>query len=155
MNPYLWLKWIHIVSSVVLVGTGFGSAFYLYFINRTNSVAAQSAVTRLVVQADWWFTTPAVIVQPATGFLMAHLTGFPLTHGWLAWALGLYAFAGLCWLPVVWLQIEMREMAAQAHRQQQALPARYWRFARYWEWLGYPAFSAMLIVFWLMVFKPQ
>lgn len=154
MNAYLLLKFIHVVSSVVLVGTGFGTAFYLYRANRSDSLEARVIVARNVVLADWLFTTPAVIVQPLTGLWLAHLAGWPLSTPWLAAAIALYLVAGACWLPVVWLQIEMKRMAEAALATAVPLPARYRRFARCWEALGYPAFAAMLAVFALMVMKP-
>lgn len=155
MNTYLVLKWLHIVSSVLMVGTGLGSAFYMFFANRSGSVPAQAVVSRLVVRADWWFTTPTVILQPATGFALAHMAGFPLSTPWLALSLGLFVFAGACWLPVVWLQIRMAAIAAQANRDAVPLPPLYARYQRWWERLGYPAFAAMVVVFYLMVNKPQ
>ena len=154
MNLYLTLKWLHILSSVVLVGTGLGSAYYMFFANRSRDLAAQAVVARLVVQADWWFTTPTVLLQPATGLAMVYLAGFPLSTPWLAASLVLYAVAGLCWLPVVWLQIRMRALAQQAVEADTPLPDLYWRYARWWEWLGYPAFAAMVVVFYLMAAKP-
>ena len=154
MTTYLLLKWVHILSSILLVGTGFGSAFYLFFIHRTQNVQAIAAVSRLVVKADYWFTAPAVIIQPLTGLLMVSMAGYPLTQGWLLWTLVLYALAGACWLPVVWLQIKMAKMAATAQAGSMTLPPRYWQNARYWERLGYPAFIAMLGIYALMVFKP-
>ena len=154
MSVYLGLKWLHILSSVLLVGTGFGSAYYLFFANRSRDVAALAVVTRLVVRADWWFTTPAVILQPVTGLTLAHLAGWPWSTPWLLLSIALYALAGACWLPVVWLQLRMAALAQQALREHSDLPAVYWRYARWWEALGYPAFIAMLVVFYLMVFKP-
>lgn len=154
MNTYLALKWVHILSSVLLVGTGFGSAFYLYFIHRTKNTQAIAAVSRLVVRADFWFTTPAIIVQPATGIAMAIMAGYSLDQAWLMWTTALYLFAGACWLPVVWLQIRMATLASAAASGNSQLPVRYWQYARYWERLGYPAFLAMLGVYGLMVFKP-
>ncbi|MCX7257418.1 MAG: DUF2269 domain-containing protein [Polaromonas sp.] len=154
MNTYLVVKWLHIVSSVLMVGTGLGSAFYLFFVNRSGSLPAQVVVSRLVVRADWWFTTPTVLIQPVSGLLLAHLAGWPLTTPWLALSLGLFTLAGACWLPVVWLQIRMAAMAQQALAGQSALPPLYRRYARYWELLGYPAFVAMALVFFLMVNKP-
>lgn len=154
MSLYLTLKWMHIVSSVLLVGTGLGSAYYMFFANRSRDLAAQAVVARLVVQADWWFTTPTVLLQPATGLAMVHLAGFPLSTPWIAASLVLYAVAGLCWLPVVWLQIRMRALAQQAVEADTPLPDLYWRYARWWEWLGYPAFAAMVVVFYLMAAKP-
>ena len=154
MSLYLTLKWLHIISSVLLVGTGLGSAFYMFFTNRSGNVQAQAVVTRLVVRADWWFTTPTVFIQPATGLAMVHLAGFPLSTPWIAASLALYAIAGLCWLPVVWLQIRMRALAQQAAEAGTPLAPLYWRYARWWEALGYPAFVAMAVVFYLMVNKP-
>jgi len=154
MHSYLMVKWIHIVSSVLLVGTGFGSAFYLFFANRSGDVRAMAVVGRLVVRADTWFTTPAGFVQPISGFAMMHMAGWPWTTPWLLVSFALYLLAGACWLPVVWLQWRMTNMARAAADNNQPLPALYWRFARCWEYLGYPAFIAMLIVFYLMVNKP-
>lgn len=154
MNDYLLIKTIHIISSVLLVGTGFGSAFYLYFVNRSHNLAAIVVVSHLVIRADWWFTTPAVIVQPISGYWMIQMAGWPLSTPWIALSLALYALAGLCWLPVVLLQIKMHKMAEQCLSQGNELPAQYWTWARYWEWLGYPAFIAMIGVYYLMVNKP-
>jgi uncharacterized membrane protein len=154
MNTYLILKWVHILSSVILVGTGFGSAFYLYFIHRTRNTQAIAEVSRLVVRADYWFTAPAIVIQPLTGLAMVSIAGYSLTQTWLLWTYALYALAGACWLPVVWLQIRMAAMAGATRHNNAPLPARYWEYARYWEWLGYPAFLAMFAVYGLMVLKP-
>lgn len=154
MNTYLAIKWLHIVSSVVLVGTGFGSAYYMFFANRSGSVAVQAEVTRLVVRADGWFTTPAVLIQPATGLVLAHLGGHALTAPWLLASIALFLLAGACWLPVVWLQLRMARRARRALLDGQVLPDIDWRYRRWWEGLGYPAFAAMLVVFFPMVAKP-
>ncbi|WP_457096308.1 DUF2269 family protein [Lysobacter sp. P5_B9] len=154
MTTYLLVKWIHVLSSVVLVGTGFGTAFYLFFSNRSGNLQAQAVVARLVVRADWWFTTPAVLIQPASGLLMAHLAGWPLATPWLALSIALFLVTGALWLPVLWLQLRMAAMASAAVDGSGVLPAEYWRYARWWEALGYPAFVAMLAVFYLMVAKP-
>lgn len=154
MSLYLLLKTLHILSSVALVGTGLGSAFYLFCANRSNSLEAQAVVARFVVLADWIFTTPAVIAQPATGLGMLALAGWPLTTAWIMWSIALYLLAGACWLPVLWLQVRMKRLAAQALASATPLPAQYWRYARLWERLGYVAFSAMLLVYFLMVNKP-
>ncbi|WP_028102970.1 DUF2269 family protein [Pseudoduganella violaceinigra] len=151
---YMSIKTLHILSSVLLVGTGFGTAFYLFFANRSGSVEAIAVVSKLVVRADWWFTTPAVIVQPLSGAWLIHLAGYPLDALWIKASLALYVLAGACWLPVVWYQIRMGKLALAAHAAGSALPRQYWRYARRWELLGYPAFLAMLAVYWLMVHKP-
>ncbi len=154
MSAYLVLKCLHIVSSVLLEGTGFGTAFYLFFTNRQPSLEARVVVARLVVRADLWFTTPAVIVQPLTGVAMVRLAGWPWDSPWLLASIALYALAGACWLPVLWLQLRMARMAEQAVATGTALPPTYRRLQRAWEWLGYPAFAAMLAVYALMVLKP-
>lgn len=152
---YLAIKWLHILSATFMFGTGFGTAFYMFVANRSGNVQAIAVVTRWVARADWWFTTPSVIIQPISGFWMAHLAGFPITSPWLAWSLALYALAGACWLPVVWLQLKMRDMAQLAAAGNSALPARYWRFEKIWTALGFPAFGALVVVYWLMVHKPM
>lgn len=154
MSTFLLLKWIHILSSVALVGVGFGSAFYLYFINRTRNVAAIAEVSRLVVRADYWFTTPTVIIQPVSGFALASMAGYPLTQTWLMATYILFILAGIWWLPVLWLQVQMAKMAKIAAMNNTALPQRFWRYAIIWERLGMLAFPSMLIVYGLMVFKP-
>lgn len=154
MTIYLVVKWIHVLSSVVLVGTGFGTAFYLFFANRSGNLQAQAVVARLVVRADWWFTMPAALIQPASGLLLAHLAGWSLTTPWLVLSIVLFVVTGLLWLPVVWLQMRMAAMASAAADGSGVLPEAYWRHARWWEALGYPAFVAMLAVFYLMVAKP-
>lgn len=151
---YLILKWIHILSSTILFGTGVGSAFYLFMANRRKDVASIYFATRHVVIADWIFTTPAVIVQLLSGAALVHLVGYDWNDAWITWGLGLYLFAGLCWLPVVWMQIKMRDMAKIAHETGALLPERYWRFDRWWIILGSLAFPAIVLVFWLMVSKP-
>ena len=154
MNTYLLLKTLHILSSVLMVGTGFGSAFYMFFANRSGNVQAQAVVSRLVVKADWWFTTPAVIIQPVSGIAMMHLAGWPMTTPWLALSIALYVLAGACWLPVVVMQIRMSQLATVAAGNGQPLPDAYRQLARRWEALGYPAFVAMLGIYYLMVNKP-
>jgi len=154
MTAYFVVKWIHVLSSVVLVGTGFGTAFYMFFVNRSGSLDAQAVVSRLVVRADWWFTTPAVVVQPASGLYLVYLAGWPLATPWLALSIVLFVVTGALWLPVVWLQLRMAAMAAAARDGSGELPAKYRQYARWWEMLGYPAFVAMLAVFYLMVAKP-
>ena len=151
---YLAIKWLHILSATLMFGTGFGTAFYMFFVNRSGNVQAMAVVTRLVARADWWFTTPSIIIQPLSGLWMIHLAGFPLSSGWIVWSIALYLLAGACWLPVVWLQLKMRDMAAHAARSGEPLPDRYWRYEKIWTALGFPAFIALLVVYWLMVHKP-
>jgi uncharacterized membrane protein len=154
MEHYLLVKWLHILSATLMFGTGLGTAFYMFVTNRSGNVQAIAVITRWVARADWYFTTPAVIFQPISGVLMAHWLGYPLSAQWLFWSMVLYAVAGACWLPVVWLQLKMRDMAQIAARDNSELPAQYWRFEKIWTALGFPAFFALIIVYWLMVNKP-
>lgn len=154
MDAYLIVKTLHILSSVLLVGTGFGGAYYLYFVQRRRSVAALAVVAPLVVRADWWFTTPTAILQPLTGLWLALHGGWPLNAAWILGGLALYALARACWVPVVVLQVRMAEVARTSLAAGQELPDAYWRMARTWERLGYPAFAAMIGAYFLMVLKP-
>jgi uncharacterized membrane protein len=151
---YLWLKWAHIVSSTVLFGMGAGIAFFFIRAQRTDDVRVIAAVGRDVVIADAIFTASAVILQPLTGFGMALLAGYPLSVGWLRWSIALYVLIGACWLPVVGLQIRMRNLATRAVEEGAGLPAAYVRYYRWWFALGWPAFIGVLVVFYLMVAKP-
>jgi uncharacterized membrane protein len=151
---YLLTKWVHIVSSTLLFGTGLGSAFYMFFASRTRDPRIVATVVRYVVIADWCFTTPTVILQPLSGFYMVHLAGYPLTSKWLLWSIILFFVAGAAWLPVVWMQVQMRRMAQASLASSTALPERYWSYLRGWVALGVVAFVALVIVFYLMVLKP-
>jgi uncharacterized membrane protein len=154
VSPYFVLKAIHIVSAAVLFGTGLGIAFFKWITDRTENVAAIRVVSEKVVLADWLFTLPAIIVQALTGFALAGLMGYPLWHGWLAWSIALFILAGACWIPVVWLQIRMRNLARTSEREGLPVPPAYRAYARVWFRLGVPAFAAVVLVFWLMVAKP-
>jgi uncharacterized membrane protein len=149
------LKWAHIISSTVLFGTGLGTAFHGLASNLRGDVSAIVAGNKNVVLADWLFTTPAVIVQPITGVLLALEQGWPLHSHWLLASVALYLFVGACWLPVVWLQIRMAGIAEKCLADGAPLPPIYHRYFRWWFALGWPAFTAMLAIFWLMVAKPQ
>lgn len=150
---YTTAKTLHILSMVVLFGTGLGSAFYKWMADRSGNVIHIAATNRHVVLADWIFTTPTVILQPVSGLWMIHLLELPLTTPWIAASLGLFFFAGACWLPVVWLQIRMQKLAERAAAEKSPLPGLYWQMTRWWFWLGVPAFTSMVLVVALMVFK--
>ena len=155
MNAYAALKFIHIVSSTLLFGTGLGTAFFMWMSHRTANVIAIANAARLTVLADWLFTTPAVIVQPLSGFALMRLAGFPLLAPWLLTSISLYLLAGACWIPVVALQLRVRNISMRAAREGTALPPAYYRCMRWWFVLGWPAFIAVLGAFWLMIAKPE
>lgn len=154
MTTYLVVKWLHILSSTLLFGTGLGSAFYMFFASRTRDARVVAKVAALVVIADWVFTTPTIILQPATGYWLMHLAGFPFSTPWIWWSIALYFLAGAAWLPVVWMQIRMRNMARMAANAGADLPPLYFRYLNLWVALGVVAFAALVVVFYLMVAKP-
>lgn len=154
MTLYLLLKTLHILSSTLLFGTGLGSAYYAWRAWKSAQVATIATTFRHLVSADWLFTTPTAVIQPLSGLAMVHLAGWPLSQSWLLVTLILYGLAGLCWLPVVWLQIRVRDLAVQAERDGTPLPASAGRYMAWWFALGWPAFAAFVAIFFLMVVKP-
>ncbi len=155
MNVYVLLKLLHILSSTLLFGTGLGTAFFMWFTWRSGNLAAIATAARLTVRADWLFTTPAVLLQPITGVALVRLMGFPWHTPWLLAAIALYLLTGACWLPVVWLQLRVRDLAVAALADGQTSPPPICqRYMRRWFALGWPAFLAVLGIFWLMVAKP-
>ncbi|MFO1079895.1 MAG: DUF2269 domain-containing protein [Reyranellaceae bacterium] len=154
IDGYAWAKWLHVLSATVLFGTGLGTAFHMWFAHRRGDPKAIAVVARNVVLADWLFTLPAGIVQPATGFLLVRLAGLDLAAPWLVATYFLYLLAFACWVPVVVLQIRARDLAIRAAATGSPLPPAYHTAMRWWFWLGWPAFLALLVVFLLMVAKP-
>jgi len=150
---YLVLKWVHILSSTILFGAGIGSAFHMFAATLRGHVGGIVGATRNVVVADWLLTTPSAIVQPVSGIWLVHLMGVPLSTPWVAWSLGLYALAIACWLPVLWIQIRMRDLAVAAETAGGAPTAAYQRLFLWWVRLGAAAFVLFLLIFWLMVTK--
>jgi uncharacterized membrane protein len=151
---YLWLKFIHVVSSTILFGTGIGTACNLFLAQKTKDTTIISATTRYVVIADWIFTGTSGIVQAVTGLWMVFLVGYSLSSLWILGSIIGYLIAALCWFPVVTLQIKMRDLSAIAYQAGTALPPLYYRYYRLWFWLGWPAFISLIIVFYLMTNKP-
>ena len=94
---YLVIKFVHVLSSTILFGTGLGSAFYMFTANRSGNVQAIAVVSRCVVIADWLFTTPTAVIQPLSGFYLVHLAGFSLSSTWLWMSVLLFVIAGGCW----------------------------------------------------------
>jgi uncharacterized membrane protein len=151
---FLFLKWLHVLGATVLFGTGAGIAFFLVRAHRTRNAHQVAAVAGDVVRADLWFTTTAVVLQPLTGYLLMAQRGWSMDHAWIRWSLLLYVLVGCCWLPVVWLQWKMRNLARQAATAGEVLPARYFRYYAWWFALGWPAFAGVLAIMWLMIAKP-
>ncbi|MCA1867432.1 DUF2269 domain-containing protein [Agrobacterium genomosp. 3] len=149
------LRLAHVIGATVLFGTGAGIAFFMVMARRTANPALIAHVAGTVVIADTIFTTTAAIIQPVTGYFLARIIGWPLTEGWIALSLGLYVFTGIFWLPVVWIQIQLRNIARDCAATGHALPAQWFRLYRIWFACGFPAFFAVLGIIWLMLNKPD
>jgi uncharacterized membrane protein len=155
MTFYLLLKFLHVIGAAVLLGTGAGIAFFMLMAHRTGNAATIAATARIVVIADLVFTATAVVAQPLTGLLLARETGLDLSEGWILASIGLYLVTGAFWLPVLWMQAKMRDLAKAAAAAGEALPARYYRLYRLWFAFGLPAFAAVLAIIWLMIARPE
>lgn len=151
---YLTLKWLHILSSTLLLGTGLGIAFFMWMAHLTRDACTIAATARVVVIADGVFTAPAVLVQLVSGLWLTQWLHLPLATFWIKTGLALFFVTGACWLPVVWLQIRARDLAGQAAAMHAPLPPAYAQVMHWWFWLGWPAFLCVLAIFWLMVHKP-
>jgi uncharacterized membrane protein len=149
------LKLVHFIGAAVLLGTGLGIAFFMWMAHRTGDATTIAAVARVVVIADAAFTASAVIVQPASGAALAWSTGISLFESWIVASLVLYVLVGMCWLPVVWIQVQLRNIAAYAAERRAPLPAGYFFLFRVWFALGWPAFFGVIAIFALMIWKPQ
>jgi uncharacterized membrane protein len=155
MTLYLLLKTLHVIGATVLFGTGAGIAFFMLMAHRSGDPRAIAHTAGVVVIADTLFTATAVVLQPITGVWLAHIGGFPVMHGWVALSLILYVVTGLFWLPVVWIQLKMRDLARAAVRDGTVLPQAYRRLWNLWFAFGFPAFFAVAAIIWLMVAKPD
>ena len=154
MDAYLFVKWLHIAGAMVIVGTGLGTAFHFWITQRREGAPAIAAAARSTVLADYIFTLPAVIVQPVTGVALAWMAGYPLRSPWIVAAIALYALAAACWIPVVFIQRRLRDIAEAAAATGAALDPQFHRLVRRWILLGWPAFIAMAAILWLMIARP-
>lgn len=155
MGNYEVIKTIHILSATVLFGTGLGIAFFFFCANRGEDIAARFFAARITVLMDFAFTLPAVILQPLTGFWLMHQANYEWKEPWLAGTFIIYLIAGLCWVPVVWIQIKLKTILQNCMKANAPLPADYHRLYRWWFMLGLPAFTGLVAAFFLMVIKPE
>lgn len=154
MDIYSIIKTVHILSSTILFGTGTGIAFFMFRSYFTNNLQEKLYAANTTVLADYFFTLPAVIIQPLTGAWLVWRGGYDWSSLWLSITYILYIITGVCWLPVVWIQIELKKMLVQSVESGSALPARYNRLFKLWFLLGWPAFISLVAIFFLMVVKP-
>ena len=149
------LRLVHVVGATVLLGTGAGIAFFMVMAVRTRNPALIAHVAGTVVVADTLFTATAAVLQPVTGYLLVEAIGWSLWEGWIVLSLALYVLTGLFWLPVVRIQMQLRDLARQAAADGGALPAEFDRLYRIWFACGFPAFAAVVAIVWLMLTKPD
>ena len=151
---YLILTYFHVLGAIVILGTGTGIAFFMLMAHRSGDIGFLAQTARVVVLADMIFTASAVVVQPLTGYLLVRELGRSFSEFWISAALVLYAVAGIFWLPVVWIQTRMRDLATAAARFGEPLPDAYHRLFRIWFAFGFPGFGAVMAILWLMIAKP-
>lgn len=151
---YFFLKYLHIVGASVLLGTGAGIAFFMLRAHLSGDAAVIAGVARIVVLADFVFTATAVVLQPITGVALAYVVGYSLWDSWIVLSIILYIVTGAFWLPVVWMQMRMRDLAVAAVAEGAPLPRHYQRL--FWTWFafGFPAFASVAAIFWLMIARP-
>ncbi|MCR6644605.1 MAG: DUF2269 domain-containing protein [Terricaulis sp.] len=155
MDWIIFLRWAHVIGACVLLGTGAGIAFFMVMAHRTKNPVLIAHTASIVVIADWLFTASAVVIQPITGYLLAQAIGWPMSEGWIVLSLALYVLIGAFWLPVVWMQARMRDLAAAAAKDDAPLPEAYHKLYRLWFAFGFPAFFAVLGIVWLMLARPS
>jgi uncharacterized membrane protein len=155
MTLYFVVKYLHVLGAIVILGTGSGIAFFMLMAHLSRETAFIARTAATVVVADMLFTLTAVILQPVTGGLLMMLTAAPVTAHWLLASLALYALAGLFWVPVIFMQIEMRNLARIAEKSGEVLPPRYFVLFRRWVWSGIPGFGSVMMILWLMIARPE
>lgn len=149
------LRFLHVLGAMTLMGTGAGIAFFMVMANRTGQAALIAHTASIVVIADTIFTATAAILQPITGIWLAYEIGWPLSEGWIVASIALYVFVGAFWLPVVWIQIKLRNLARISTERGEPLCQRYHKLFKVWFAFGFPAFTAMLAIIWLMLMRPD
>ena len=154
MTLYFLVKYLHVLGAIVILGTGTGIAFFMLMAHRSGDAAFIARTATTVVIADMLFTLTAVLLQPVGGGVLMMLSSTSPTERWLMTSLGLYAVAGLFWVPVIFMQIEMRDLACEAAARSEPLPPRYFALFRRWFLFGIPGFGSVMAILWLMIAKP-
>ena len=155
MTWYFIIKYLHVLGAIVILGTGSGIAFFMLTAHRSGDAAFIARTAASVVIADIVFTASAVILQPVTGALLMSMSATAFEARWLMTSLLLYVVAGLFWIPVIFMQVEMRDLARAANAKNQALPSRYFMLFRRWLLFGIPGFGSVMVILWLMIAKPE
>jgi uncharacterized membrane protein len=154
MTAYFLIKYLHVLGAIVILGTGIGIAFFMLMAHLTGDRVFIARTAATVVTADILFTLSAVVLQPVSGGILMALSGTSLAEHWLLASIGLYAVAGLFWIPVIFMQIEMRDLARAAAAESRPLPKRYFEVFRRWFAFGIPGFGSVMVILWMMIAKP-
>jgi uncharacterized membrane protein len=154
MNLYFLVKYLHVLGAIVILGTGTGIAFFMLMAHRSGEACFIARTAMTVVIADMLFTLTAVLLQPVTGGALMMLSSTSFSERWLSASLALYVVAGLFWVPVIFMQIEMRDLARRAVAESATLPPRYFALFRRWFLFGVPGFGSVMAILWLMIAKP-
>ena len=154
MTLYFLVKYLHVLGAIVILGTGSGIAFFMLMAHRSGEPAFIARTASVVVLADMMFTLSAVLLQPVTGAALMAMSQTSPTEGWLATALVLYGVAGAFWVPVIFMQREMRDLARVAAEKNARLPPRYFVLFNRWFWFGFPGFGSVMAIVYLMIAKP-
>src|ERR1700756_2388950 len=155
MTIYFVIKYLHVLGAIVILGTGSGIAFFMLMAHLSKNADFIARSGAVVVIADTIFTLSAVIAQPITGMELMIVQSIPVREHWILAALALYVLAGLFWIPVVFMQVEMRDLARAAADKREPLPPRYFALFRRWLVFGIPGFGSVMIILWLMIAKPE
>jgi uncharacterized membrane protein len=155
MTIYFVIKYLHVLGAIVILGTGSGIAFFMLMAHLSKNADFIARTGAVVVIADTIFTLSAVIAQPITGMELMIVQSISVREHWILAALALYVLAGLFWIPVVLMQVEMRDLARAAADKSEPLPPRYFALFRRWFIFGIPGFGSVMIILWLMIAKPD
>jgi len=155
MRAYFLIKYLHVLGAIVILGTGIGIAFFMLMAHLSGDKAFIARTAATVVMADIVFILSAVVLQPVSGGILMALSGTSITEHWLLASIGLYAVAGLFWIPVIFMQIEMRDLARAAAVESRPLPKRYFQVFRRWFAFGIPGFGSVMVILWMMIAKPD
>ncbi len=154
MEWFFALKLLHVIGAAVLFGTGVGIAFFMLMAHRSGDPRVIAHVAGTVVVADTIFTATAVVAQPLTGWALAAEAGYGL-ESWIVASLARDVLTGGFWRPVVGVQLKLRDLARAAAVSCEVLPPRYFQLFRIWFLCGFPAFTAVVAIFALMIYRPE
>ncbi len=147
------IRLLHVISSALMFGVGVGAFWFMLTTVRSGDLAAIAVTTRNAVRAEWFIAAPVALLQPLTGYLLMVQLDYSLRSIWFLAVATLYIVAGMCWVYLIKTELKLRSLAA-AHRGEGALPASFRPLFRRWTRLAVGSFGGVLVIFWLMVFRP-